>query len=133
MLPRTLLYCTENVAVIHAYELSIQCWAIIGLPLTVSPIKKVKVGPLCQNIMPPHARIQEFSSRGGGGGGPDHLTKKALTMCFFLFCFFCPQQILQTTNGQFQRNLSFFKVPEGVQLFPGGVQLLIPYRNPYNL
>ena len=30
----------------------------------------------------------------------------------------------------------FFKVPEGVQLFPGGgggVQLLIPYRNPYNL
>ena len=48
-------------------QLSIQCWAIIGLPansmafrwwpnfvtLTVSPIKKVKVGPLCQNIMPP--------------------------------------------------------------------------------
>ena len=53
------------------------------------------------------------------------------------------------SNGQFQRNLSFFKVPEGVQHFPGGgggevqlfpgggggkgVQLLIPYRNPYNL
>ena len=48
-------------------QLSIQCSAIIGLPansmafrwwpdvvtLTVSPIKKVKVGPLCQNIMPP--------------------------------------------------------------------------------
>ena len=48
-------------------KLSIQCWAIIGLPansmafrwwpdvvtLTVSPIKKVKFGPLCQNIMPP--------------------------------------------------------------------------------
>ena len=40
--------------------------------------------------------------------------------------------------------LSFFKVPEGVQHFPGGgvqflleeggrVQLLIPYRNPYIL
>ena len=112
MLPRTLLYCTENVAGIHAYELSIQCWAIIGLPLTVSPIKKVKVGPLCQNIMPPHARIQEFSSR---GGGPGHLTKKSSDNVFF-----CPQQILQTTNGQFQRNLSFFKVPEGVQHFPGG-------------
>ena len=34
---------------------------------------------------------------------------------------------------------SFFKAPDGVQffqgvqLFPGGVQLLIPYRNPYNL
>ena len=53
-------------------QLSIQCWAIIGLQansmafrwwpdvvtLTVSPIKTVKVGPLCQNIMhpppPPH-------------------------------------------------------------------------------
>ena len=52
---------------------------------------------------------------------------------------FSPQLILQKSNGQFQRNLSFFKVPEGVQhfpggggvqLFPGGVQLLIPYRNP---
>ena len=42
-----------------------------------------------------HARIQEFSSGRGGG-------------------------ILQKSNGQFQRNLSFFKVPEGVQLFPGG-------------
>ena len=55
--------------------------------------------------------------------------------------FFSPQLILQRSNGQFQRNLSFFKVPEGVQHFPGGgptftrggVQLLIPYRNPYNL
>ena len=66
--------------------------------------------------------------------------KKALT---FFFCFFfSPQLILQKSNGQFQRNLSFFKVPEGVQHFPGGgptfsrgggVQLLIPYRNPYNL
>ena len=94
VLPRTLLYCTENVAGIHACirgrgqgsldlpenrrnivfpcndqcwsseesqscQLSIQCWAIIGLPaksmafrwwpdvvtLTVSHIKKVKVGP----------------------------------------------------------------------------------------
>ena len=49
------------------------------------------------------------------------------------FClFFSPQLILQKSNGQFQRNLSFFKVPEGVQhfpgggpTFPGGVQLLI--------
>ena len=61
------------------------------------------------------------------------LTKKALTF------FFSPQLILQKSNGQFQRNLSFFKVPEGVQLFPGGVggvggvQLLIPYRYSYNL
>ena len=52
--------------------------------------------------------------------------------------FFSPQLILQKSNGQIQRNLSFFKVPERVQHFPGGstfsggggggVQLLIPYR-----
>ena len=33
--------------------------------------------------------------------------------------FFSPQLILQESNGQFQRNLSFFKVLEGVQHFPG--------------
>ena len=60
-----------------------------------------------------HARIQEFSSR----EVQVSLTKKALT---FFFCFFSPQLILQKSNGQFQRNLSFFKVPEGVQNFPGG-------------
>ena len=89
-----------------------------------------------------HAWIQEFSSGGGGGGGggPGQSDKKALTF-FFLFFFFSPQLILQKSNGQFKRNLSVFKVPEGVQHFPGGsnffqgggVQLLIPYRNPYNL
>ena len=39
---------------------------------------------------------------------------------FFFFFFFSPQLILQKSNGQFQRNLSLFKVPEGVQHFPGG-------------
>ena len=73
-----------------------------------------------------HARIQEFSS--GGGGVQVSLTKK-----LWRFCFFSPQLILQKSNGQFQRNLSFFKVPEGVHHFPGAVQLLFPYRNPYNL
>ena len=34
--------------------------------------------------------------------------------------FFSPQPILQKSNGRFQRNLSFFEVPEGVQHFPGG-------------
>ena len=83
-----------------------------------------------------HARIQELSSE--GGRGPGQSDKKALTTFFF-----SPQLILQKSNGQFQRNLSVFKVPEGVQHFPGGrggvqlfpsrVQLLILYRNPYNL
>ena len=49
-------------------------------------------------------------------GGPGQSDKKALTTFFF----FSPQLILQKSNGQFKRNLSFFKVPEGVQLFPGG-------------
>ena len=50
-----------------------------------------------------------------GGGGPGQSDKKALTTFFF-----SPQLILQKSNGQFQRNLSVFKVPEGVQHFPGG-------------
>ena len=62
-------------------------------------------------------------------GGPGQSDKKSSDNVFF----FSPQLILQKSNGQFKKNLSFFKVPEGVQLFPGGVQLLIPYRNPYNL
>ena len=34
--------------------------------------------------------------------------------------FFSPQLILQKSNGQFQRNLSFFKVPEGSNIYQGG-------------
>ena len=70
-------------------------------------------------------------------GGPGQSGKKTSDVLFFLFS---PQLILQKSNGQFQRNLSFFKVPEWVQHFPEGgptfswgVQFLIPYRNPYNL
>ena len=63
-----------------------------------------------------HAQIQEFSSGGGGGPGQSD-KKKALT---FFFVFFSPQLILQKSNGQFQRNQSLLKVPEGVQHFPGG-------------
>ena len=55
-----------------------------------------------------------------GGPGQSNKKKKALTTFSF---FFSPQLILQKSNGQFQRNLSFFKVPEGVQLFPVGVKL----------
>ena len=50
-------------------------------------------------------------------GGPGQSDKKSSDNVFF---FFSPQLILQRSNGQFQRNLSFFKVPEGVQHFPGG-------------
>ena len=88
-----------------------------------------------------HARIQAFFARGGGGGVQVSLTKNSSDNVFY---FFSPQLIFQKSNGQCQRNPSFFKVPEGVQHFPEGgggvptfsregVQLLIPYRNPYNL
>ena len=59
------------------------------------------------------ARIQEFSS--GRGEGPGQSDKKALTTFFF-----SPQLILQKSNGQFLRNLSFFKAPDGVQFFSRG-------------
>ena len=97
--------------------------SIISVVSYMTELSRYKSDYIC------HARIQEFSS----GGVQVSLTKKGLTTFFFFF--FSPQLILQKSNGQFQRNLSFFKVPEGVQYFPGGrgVQLLIPYRNPYNL
>ena len=60
-----------------------------------------------------HARNQEFSS-----GQSDK--KKLGRLFFLLLLFISPQLILQKSNCQFQRNLSFFKVPEGVQHFPGG-------------
>ena len=55
-------------------------------------------------------QIQEFSFVRGGPGQTD---KKSSDV------FFSPQLILQKSNGQFQRNLSFFMVPEWVQHFPG--------------
>ena len=70
---------------------------------------------------------------GGGGEGPGQSDKKALTTIFLVLCLF------YRSNRQFQRNLSFFKAPDGVQFFPGGptfsrgVKLIIPYRNPFNL
>ena len=60
-----------------------------------------------------------------GAGSRSVCQKKAPTF-FFCFVFFSPQLILQKSNGQFQRNLSFFKVPKGVQHFPGGSNCLFP-------
>ena len=62
----------------------------------------------------------------GGGGVQVRLTKIALTTFFFVLFFLSPQFILQKSKGQFQRDLSLFKVPEGVQHFPGGGVHLCP-------
>ena len=48
-----------------------------------------------------------------GDSGPSEI-KKALTT------FFSPQHILQKSKGYFPRKLSFSKVEEEVQHFPGG-------------
>ena len=58
--------------------------------------------------------------RQGGGGGPGQSDKKKLLTFFFLFFFIVLSLFLQKSKGQLQRNLSFIKVSEGVQHFPGG-------------
>ena len=60
-------------------------------------------------------------SRNFRQGGPGQTDKKSSDVFFFFY--YSPQLIIRKSNGQFQRNLSFFMVPEGVQHFPSGVQL----------
>ena len=84
-----------------------------------------------------HARIQEFSSGGGGSRSIWHM-KKSSDNVFFYFIFFSPQLILQKSSGYFQRKLLFAKVPVGKdffqggggQLFTGGSSCFFPNRNP---
>ena len=72
-----------------------------------------------------------------GVGGPGQSDIKSSDV--FFFCFFRPQLILQKSNGQFQRIYHFSRFQRGQTFtrggptFSRGVQLLIPYRNPYNL
>ena len=77
------------------------------------------------------ARIQEFSS---GGEGPGQSDKKALTTFFLVLSLFYRSQMVNFKEiyrfSRLQMGSNFF---QGDQLFPGGVQLLIPYRKPFNL
>ena len=70
----------------------------------------------------------------GGGGGPGQPDKKALTTIFLVLSLFYRSQMVNFKEiyrfSRLQMGSNFF---QGVQLFPGGVQLLFPYRNPYNL
>ena len=84
-----------------------------------------------------------------GGGVQVSLTKKSsdkVVLCFFyLFFLYLFFLVLSLYFKWSISKLSVYKVPEGVQHFPegggggptfssgGGVHLLIPYRNPYNL
>ena len=85
-------------------------------------------------------RIQEFLSW-GGGGGPGQSDKKSSDNVFFFFfflvlSFFYSSQMVNFKEiyhvSRFQRGSNVF---QGGPTFSrgGGVQLLIPYRNPYNL
>ena len=78
---------------------------------------------------------RNFHQEGGGGGeGPGQSDKKALTMTFLVLSLFYRSQMVNFKEiyrfSRLQMGSNFF---QGVQLFPGGVQLLIPYRNPLNL
>ena len=90
---------------------------------------------------------RNFRQRGGGGGGgvQVNLTKKALTALFFFFFFFFffkSSAYFTEVKWLFSKKTIVFQgsrggptFSRGVQLLQGGggVQLLIPYRNPYIL
>ena len=69
-----------------------------------------------------------------GGEGPGQSDKKALTTIFLVLSLFYRSQMVNFKKiyrfSRLQMGSNFF---QGVQLFPGGVQLLIPYINPFNL
>ena len=77
---------------------------------------------------------RNFHRGGGGGEGPGQSDKKALTTIFLVLSLFYRRQMVNFKEisrfSRLQMGSDFF---QGVQLFPGGVQLLIPYRNPFNL
>ena len=83
-----------------------------------------------------------FSSGGGGGrcGAGQSDKKKALTTLFFFWssAYFTEVKWLISKKAiifQGSRGSPTFSGGGGgggVQPFPGGIQLLIPYRNPYN-
>ena len=78
--------------------------------------------------------VQMRGSRNYHQGGPCKSEKKALTTIFLVLSLFYRSQMANFKEiyrfSRLQMGSNFF---QGVQLFPGGVQLLIPYRNPFNL
>ena len=75
-----------------------------------------------------------FVGGGGGGGGLGNqvnLTKKSNVSLFF---FLVPSLFYRSPMVNFKENYHFSRFQRGSNFFQGGgVQLLIPYRNPYNL
>ena len=79
----------------------------------------------------------------GGGGGSRSIWHKKLWQRFSFFFFLVLNLFYRSSVVTFKGNYHFTKVPVGMEHFPGwgggqtffpvGVQLLFPYRNPYNL
>ena len=92
---------------------------------------------LSRYVYSTHTMHGSRNFRHGGGGGWSGI--------FFYFFFTILSLFYSSQMVNFQRKLTFFKVLEGVQHFPGGggvqlfpegevgVQLLFPDRKPYNL
>ena len=84
-----------------------------------------------------------FAGGGGGGGVQVNLTKKALTTFFFFLFFFKTSAYFAEVKWLIskktiivrdsRRGPTFSRGWGGVQLFLGGLQFLIPLRNPYDL
>ena len=74
-----------------------------------------------------HARIQEFSSGGGEGGGSRSVKQKSSAYFTEVKWSISKKSII------FQGSRGGQKFSRGCQTFSRGVQLLIPYINPYNL
>ena len=80
-------------------------------------------------------------SRSFRQGGPGQSDKKALTTFFFFFFFLVLSLFYRSQMVNFKEIYHFSRFQRGSNIFLGGggsnffqgVQLLIPYKNPYNL
>ena len=79
-----------------------------------------------------HARIQDFMP--GGPGQSDKKSSDVFFVFFLVLSLFYRSQMVNFKEiyhfSRFQRGSNIF---QGGQTFSRGVQLLFPYRNPYNL
>ena len=71
-------------------------------------------------------------SRNFRQGGPGHSDKKSFDNVFFLF-FLVLSLFYRRQMVNFEENYHFFKVPEGVQHFPGGPTFSRGGPIPYSL
>ena len=72
--------------------------------------------------------------QGGGGGGPGQSDKKSYDNVFFCFVFLLVLRLFNRSQMvNFKEIYDFSRFQRGSNFFQGGVQMLIPYKNPYNL